>query len=168
MSDIITQVDKYKKGWTGGLPETACGSGSRLSKTIKQRKWIPYIIEKYNIKTISDIGAGDLNWVKKMDLSGVEYTPYDLVPRHPDVIEFDLIQHVPPKTDLILCLWVLNHLPFEHCQHAIKNIIDSGSKYLMMTDRPRYHADQPPEILMDAIEAMPLNDKGDSIRLIKL
>ena len=31
---------------------------------------IPQIIEKYGIRSIADIGAGDLNWIKTMDLSG--------------------------------------------------------------------------------------------------
>lgn len=169
MSDMITQVDKYKKGWTGGLPETPCGNGSKLSKTIEQRKWIPRIIEQNDIKTIADIGAGDLNWIKKTHIPNeIEYTPYDLVPRLPEVRKFDLVQQIAPKVDLIMCLWVLNHLPYEHCQQAIKNIKASGAKYLLMTDRLRYRADQPPEIEMPYIDRLMLNDKGDSIMLIDL
>ncbi len=83
MSDIITQVNKYKKGWGGGLPETPCGSGSLLKNTEAQRIWIPAIFKKYNIRTVADIGAGDLNWISQMDTSGIAYQAYDLVPRHP-------------------------------------------------------------------------------------
>lgn len=168
MSDIVTQVDKYVKGWSGGLPETPCGHGSKFSTTEAQRKWIPEIIEKYDIQTIADIGAGDLNWIKRTNLNGAEYTPYDLVPRQPEVKRFDLLQQIPPKVDLIMCLWVLNHFPFEHCQQAIKNLKASGAKYLMMTDRLRYRADQPPEIDMPFIDKLVLNDKGDSIKLVQL
>ena len=32
MNDIVTNPDKYKQGWTGGLPETECGSGSKISE----------------------------------------------------------------------------------------------------------------------------------------
>lgn len=129
--------------------------------------WIPQMVEKHGIKTVADIGAGDLNWIQRMEWD-VEYSAFDLVPRHLNVQQFDLLQEVPPKVDMILCLWVLNHLPFDHCRVAINNLKASGSKYLMMTDRLRYRADQPPEIDMPAIESMPLNDKGDSIKLIKL
>ena len=165
MPGIITEIDKYKKGWTGGLPETPCGFGSKLKSTEKQRKWMPEIFVKYNIQSIADIGAGDLNWIKHIDLGDIEYHAYDLVPRHPEVRYFDLLKSTPPKVDLIICLWVLNHMPVEHCRQAIENLKASGSKYLMMTDVERYHKDQPPEILMDHIEML---DNGDLLGTIKL
>lgn len=171
MSDIITETDKYKKGWGGGLPETPCGNGSRLSQTVDQRKWIPEIVQKYNIKTIADIGAGDLNWIKHTTLGDVEYKAYDLVPRKAEVISFDLIKQVPPKVDLIMCLWVLNHFPIEHCRQAVHNLLASGAKYILMTDRERYREFQPSEhdtLLSMTIDKMVLNEKNDSIRLIKL
>lgn len=167
-TDIITEVDKYKKGWFGGLPETPCGSGSKLENTVEQRAWLQRIIKQYDIKTIADIGAGDLNWIKKMDLSGVEYIPYDLVPRKPEVIKFNIIEEIPESVDLILCFWVLNHFPYEHCKRALHNLKASGSKYLAMTDRPKWHEEQPPEIQMTAVEQIILNQKGDNIQLIKL
>jgi hypothetical protein len=167
LGDIITEVSKYQVGWKGGLPETVCGSGSRLSNTEAQREWIPAMVEKYKIKSIADIGAGDLNWVKKLDWD-VNYTPYDLVPRQPEVKQFDLVQEVPPKVDMIMCLWVLNHFPYDHCKQALKNIFKSKAKYLMMTDRPIWREEQPAEIDMPFIEELVLNGKQDSIRLIKL
>lgn len=168
MGDIITQVEKYERGWRGGLPETPCGHGSKLSSTVEQRKWIPEMIRKYAIRSVADVGAGDLNWARLIDWSGVDYVALDLVPRHPAVIRFDLIHQVPPQVDLLLVLWVLNHFPFDHCRRAIENLKASGSTYLMMTDRLRYRPDQPPEIDMPAIESLPLNDKGDSIKLVAL
>jgi len=167
-SGIITEKEKYKKGWTGGLPETPCGYGSKLSATKKQRDWMPEIFEKYNIKSIADIGAGDLNWIKHIDLGDIEYQAFDLVPRHPEVRSFDLLKKVPPKVDLIICLWVLNHMPYDHCKQAIKNLKKSGAKYLMMTDVERYHKNQPPEIQMDHIEMLNNGDLLGTIKLIKL
>ena len=169
MGDIITEVEKYKKGWGGGLPETPCGAGSKLSNTKQQRDWIPKILNKYMIQSIADIGAGDLNWIKHTHIPGtIEYTPYDLVPRLPEVRKFDLLKQIPPKVDLIMCLWVLNHLPYDHCKKAIENIKASGAKYLMMTDRPVWREEQPPEIEMPYLEELVLNEKQDSIRLIAL
>ena len=126
------------------------------------------MIAKHGIKSIADIGAGDMNWIKKTDLSGVQYIPYDLVPRQPEVIPFNLVEEVPDKVDMIMCLWVLNHFPYDSCLQAIKNIKASGAKYLMMTDRLRYREDQPSEIIMPYIDKLLLNDKGDSIMLIEL
>ena len=169
MGDVITDVNKFHKGWHSGLPETPCGFGSKLNQTEKQRQWIPKIIQKYGIKSIADIGAGDLNWIKEMDLSGVEYTPYDLVPRLPEVQKFDLVNEIPPKVDMLMCLWVLNHLPKEQSRLAIQNLKSSGSHYLLMSDRPRWHSEQPKEIHMPFIEELVVNvKKNDRILLVDL
>ena len=168
MSDIIRNKKQFKKGWKNGMPETPCGLGSTLSETEKQRKWIPEILKKYDIHSIADIGAGDLNWIAHTDLNGCEYTAYAPVPRKKEVIKFDITKEVPPKVDLIICLWVLNHLPKKESQKAIQNIKNSGAKYLMMTDRPRWHKEQPDEIHMAHIEWIILNKKRDNIKLIKL
>ncbi len=169
MSDLISDPAKYKKGWTGGLPETPCGFGSTMQATKAQREWIPAIIDDFNIQSIADVGAGDLNWIKNMGIpDNVEYWAYDLVPRSPEVIKFDLVKEVPAPVDMIMCLWVLNHFPFNECKQALENIKKSGARYLLITDRLRYRKDQPIEINMKAVCEMSLNDKGDSIKLIDL
>lgn len=164
------RIKKYTRGWNGGKPETVCGWGSKLSITEKQRQWIPKILFDYNIKTIADIGAGDLHWVKKMDLhKGIEYTPYDLVPRLPEVQYFDLLKSIPPKVDLLMCLWVLNHFSKDECRLAIENIKASGSKYLLITYRPKYAPDLPIEHEMPFIEEMLIDEKMDCyLRLVDL
>ena len=117
---------------------------------------------------IADIGAGDLNWIKHIDLGDIDYQAFDLVPRHPEVRSFDLLKKVPPKVDLIICFWVLNHMPKAHCKKAIENLKKSGAKYLMMTDVERYHKDQPKEIKMDYIECLNNGELLGTIKLIKL
>jgi len=170
MGDIILNQEEFKRGWSSGLPETPCGFGSKLSETKKQREWIPGILKKYRIKSIADIGAGDLNWIRRMDMGNVTYLPFDLVPRHPSVTQFDLVKQVPPKVDMIMCLWVLNHLPADDCLKAIANIKASGAKYLMMTDRPKWHSEQPDELKeMEAITQIVIRPtSGDLIKFIKL
>ena len=137
MNGIITEITKYQKGWHGGLPETACGFGSRVSETKIQRHWISEMVRKRQISTISDIGAGDLNWIHLIDWPhAVKYQPFDIVPRHQSVETFDIIHQVPAPVDCLMCLWVLNHLPEDHARQAIENLMASGSKYLMMTYWP--------------------------------
>lgn len=133
-SDIITDVEKYKKGWHGGLPETPCGFGSKMDQTGPQRAWIPRMVEKYNIRSIVDVGAGDLNWMRHIKWPHeVEYTPLDLVPRHESVKPFDLLQAIPPQADLVMCLWVLNHFPEEQAKIGLDNLLASKPKYIMYT-----------------------------------
>ena len=172
LADTITDTAKYKIGWVGGLPETPCGHGSKLSSTKMQRAWIPQIVEKYAIKSIADIGAGDLNWVGSMALpAGVTYTAYDLVPRKTTITKFDIVNEIPPRVDLLMCLWVLNHFPIDHCIQAIENLKLSGSRYLMMTYRQRYAAGSPKDLISmidGAVERLVLNDKQDQIVLVAL
>lgn len=170
VQDITEEArkEKYKKGWGSGLPETPCGSGSVIKNTEKQRTWIPEVIRKYNIKSIADIGAGDLQWVKMMDLSGVEYSAYDFHIRHPDVKYFDLLKEIPPKVDLIMCLWVINHFPYDHAVKAMANIKASGSKYLMITGKEDWHEYQPPEVSSEPLEIADVDIKDCYIKLIKL
>jgi hypothetical protein len=168
MGDVISDPEKFRLGWIGGKPETPCGYGSTMAATRSQRHWIPTVIDFYRIRTIVDVGAGDMNWIRHTDLRGAQYTPLDLVPRLPEVKEFNLLLEVPPAADLLICLWVLNHLPYDDCRKAIANLKASGSRLLLMTDRPRWHHEQPPEIQMEYIEELPLNDKGDRILLCPL
>jgi len=170
MGDIIADREKFQRGWTGGLPETPCGAGSKVDQTETQRKWIPRMVGKYGIKSIADIGAGDLNWVSLITWPReVCYWAYDLVPRHKSVQAFDLLIQRPPCVDLLMCLWVLNHLPFAECQAALANIRASGSRYLMLTDRPKWHHEQPPEIQMPYLEELLLRaETGDRLLLVDL
>lgn len=170
MGDVIYDRHKFVRGWTGGLPETPCGYGSRLDQTEAQRRWIPEIVAKYGITSIGDIGAGDLNWIRQMRLPrGVTYAAYDLVPRHPDVSQIDIVRDVPRRFDLLMCLWVLNHLPPDACRAALGNLRVSGSRYLLMTDRPKWHAEQPPEIIMPHIAELVLRpESGDRMLLADL
>jgi hypothetical protein len=67
MGDIVAR-EKFSRGWKGGLPETPCGYGSTLEATKAQRDWIPQVIRRHGITSIVDVGAGDLNWIKLVDL----------------------------------------------------------------------------------------------------
>lgn len=135
--DVITDVSKYQRGWAGGLPETQCGFGSRVAETGKQRDFLHRIVKDYGIKTVADIGAGDLNWIQHMQW-GVQYQGYDLVPRHPDVQAFNLLEEVPPKSDLLMCIWVLNHFTEDQAQVAFRHLMQSRSRYLVMTYDSRH------------------------------
>jgi hypothetical protein len=156
------RADNFAGGWKGGLPETPCGYGSTLAATERQRRWIPAIFELYEIRSVADIGAGDLNWIAETDLSGINYRAYDLNPRAPGVERFNLLEEIPPAADCIMCLWVLNHLAEEEVETALANIAASGASYLMVTHRPAC------PIILESIEILPLNEKGDCIKFIRL
>jgi hypothetical protein len=122
-----------------------CGRGSCFELTEITRTLLEDIVEKYNIKTVSDAGAGDLSWVHSTNWD-VEYTGYDIRKWHPDIIEFDVTKDVLPKSDLIICRHVLNHIPAELREEAIDRFKESGSKYLFLTHgnpEPPYGLEKP-------------------------
>lgn len=134
---LITDVEKYRKGWIGGLPETPCGYGSMVDQTILQRKALSRWVDKYHVSTLVDVGAGDLNWIRHVKWPRpLRYIPLDLVPRHPEVEQFDLIHQVPPSCDMVLCLWLINHLPDDHAKAAWTNLLKTDCKYIVYTYWP--------------------------------
>ena len=124
--------ERMQKGWRGGLSDgTVCGNSSTLENTRGAREWLPRMVEKYEIKTVCDAGAGDLHWIRKVAWD-VDYFPFDLIPRHKAVVKFDITAEVLPPCDLILCRAVLNHLDTERVRNAIELFRMSG-RYLVAT-----------------------------------
>ena len=124
----------FQKGWESGLPETPCGRGSMRERTFVQRATLPAWVAEFHIRSLVDIGAGDLNWISLIKWPhALEYIPLDLVPRHHDVRQFDVIYDVPPAADCGMCLWLLNHLPEHQAKAALGNIQQAGYKYLIYT-----------------------------------
>lgn len=134
---MINKKSDFAKGWASGLPETVCGGGSTMVQTEIQRAVLPRWVAEFDINTIVDVGAGDLNWVQAVEWPHeVFYAPLDLVPRHESVSQFDITEAVPPAADLLLFLWVGNHMPVEDCEAAMRNLQESGSRYLALTYAP--------------------------------
>ncbi len=109
-----------------------CGRGSLFENTAKTRNILNEIVKKYEIKSVADAGAGDLSWISATDWN-VEYTPYDIRKWHPDIVLCDITMDILPKTDLILCRHVLNHLDNDLAKEARDRFDESGSKYLLLT-----------------------------------
>jgi len=154
---------EFRRGWASGLPETPCGRGSTAAATLKQRKVLAGWIEKYQIKSIVDVGAGDLNWVRLMHLE-VDYQPLDLVPRAPEVKKFDLVYQIPPACDMVWCLWLLNHLPEYRAKAALDNLLQTDCKYIVYTWWPG---------MAEMLDICPTEhavikaEKGAELRLVK-
>ena len=163
MNDTINNRSKYKQGWTGGLPETECGFGSKLEQTKAQRDWLPKIVKDYGITSIADIGAGDLNWMRHVNL-GCDYQGYDLVPRHPDVKPFDLLADPMPVADCYLCVWVLNHFPADAALLALQRLQTGGkasialpAKYLIM----QYETRMPSFLDLPYLDSVTIRARSD-------
>ena len=120
--------------WGSGLPETPCGKGSRIENTEVIRAWLPEMIDKYDIFSIADIGCGDQNWIHHCLPDGIDYSGYDLIPRRSDVATFDVTREVLPfSCELVMCIYVLNHLRPDMAERALRLIGESRPLYLLMS-----------------------------------
>ena len=143
---IFTEI--YEKNlWTS--KESNSGLGSELKSTEVIRQEIPEVIKKFNIKSVLDIPCGDFNWMNHIDLTDVNYIGADIVEsliennkKKFDGVNFqvlDITQDTLPKVDLIFARDILGHFTYENINKSIKNIINSGSKYLLTTSFTKWH-----------------------------
>lgn len=127
--------ERMRAGWQMGRPFTVCGNGSTLASTSNVRSWLPRVVEKYGIRSVNDAGAGDMAWIRRV-VWAVDYMPFDLVPRHPDVVKWDITTQVLPRADAILCRHVLNHLQ-ERIAQTVDLLKASRCDYLIATQYDR-------------------------------
>lgn len=144
-ADVFTRV--YETGLWGKDEQGngTSGSGSTLENATEYIVFLNKFIQRNQIKTVVDIGCGDWEVMKHVDLSGVEYIGVDVVPSiiqrniekyassHVHFIVADCIQDPLPKADLLLCKDVFNHLPND----LVFKVIDRFRNYrhiLVTTD----------------------------------
>lgn len=110
-----------------------------------------------------DAPCGDFNWMRHVDLSGVNYVGGDVVaeiisdntkkyPAHSFTC-LDLRCEPIPQVDLIFCRDCFVHLPFKDISLVVQKIKESGSNYLMLTTFPETNKN------IDTVEVLwrPLN-----------
>lgn len=132
---MLTDEEMHQRmaaGWSGGKKGgTVCGCGSLPRYTQAARRALLKWTAKYQIQTVNDAGAGDLKWKEGFKWP-VDYRAYDLIPRHPDVVQLDITTQAMRPCDLILCRAVLNHLDEGRMLLALEQFKKSGT-YLAAT-----------------------------------
>jgi SAM-dependent methyltransferase len=123
--------------------ESASGPGSRRDQTRILRAELPLLLARLGIRRLLDLGCGDLNWMRELELPIDLYIGVDVVP---DVVEAnrvryggprrqflvcDLVHDALPSVDLVLCRDVLIHFPNEELSVALDAIVATGARYLL-------------------------------------
>ena len=131
-----------KNAWKGGLPETICGSGSTIRNSSIIIEGLNKMINNYDIKSIADLGCGDFNWMKKVNLSSIDYIGYDwFIKNNADIYGSENITFAEGniadidirKSDLVICKDVMIHMDNDHALAILNNIKRSKPKYLFVT-----------------------------------
>lgn len=118
---------KFPNRWSGGGAETVCGRGSKYENSHNFRKFLKKLLADCCIESITDLGCGDGNIYRGLDLSEYNYIGYDIVerPTHPYKTEVKNIcdsSEEFKKSDLFVCRDVMFHLPNDLCLKLINNI----------------------------------------------
>ena len=124
------------------------GPGSTLAFTARIRVHLREWFERFGVRSIVDVGCGDMTWLPSLNLSGVEYRGFDIsrvVVRHNNerfqadarfanrFAVLDLRSQIPPRADMVIARDVLFHLPPAVALAALRNINASGARYLVTT-----------------------------------
>lgn len=126
--------------------ESRSGTGSTMAATVAVRKWLPHFCWKRSIATLLDLPCGDHHWMASVELPRTRYTGADVIEdvvreakrNRPDR-EFAVLNVLTDpvgKHDLIMCRDLLVHLDLSSAATAVRNFIESKSKYLAVTDFP--------------------------------
>ena len=137
----------YKQNRWGGR-DSLSGPGSDDPQTDVLVAGLPRVLRELNTSALLDIPCGDFHWMRKVDLTGIEYTGADIVRElivrnsqlfgheHIRFQHLDLMQGPLPGADLILCRDCLVHFSYADIRRALGVMIASGSKYLLTTTFP--------------------------------
>jgi 2-polyprenyl-3-methyl-5-hydroxy-6-metoxy-1,4-benzoquinol methylase len=136
----------HEGAWKGSVPS---GPGSSLGVTALIRERMAEAFDDLGIRSLCDAPCGDMTWMSTMTDRLDSYTGIDVVEelieahnarKQPnqtflagDIITMDL-----PRADAILCRDCLVHLPLEHAQSALRNMVRSGATYLILTTFPKW------------------------------
>src|ERR1017187_2670419 len=116
-------VQRFTEAFDHGIwndNESVSGPGSTLRYTSDLRATLPGLIRALGCKSMLDAPCGDFNWMKEVDLSGIDYMGVDIVPalianhrakyqQHRFAVQ-DITKDAFPKVDFVLCRDVLFHL----------------------------------------------------------
>jgi 2-polyprenyl-3-methyl-5-hydroxy-6-metoxy-1,4-benzoquinol methylase len=144
-----------------GGTESISGSGSTLARTDNIINGLSTIFKKFNVKTVLDIPCGDFHWMQNVDYTGITYIGGDIVGemivdnnekyKSPTIsfAQMDITSTTLPVVDVIIVRDCLVHLPTDQAQLAIKNILKSGIKYLLITTFPGRNTNTDIQIIGD-------------------
>lgn len=142
----VFETRRWATGESVSGPGSDHGSGSVEHTARLLHRFIPEL----GIGSIADIPCGDFHWMGDV-LSAhpeIRYAGYDIVEpliarnwrSHPGraFAVLDIVTEVPPPADLILCKDLVNHLYEADVRAALRNMVASGSTWLLITSNTGY------------------------------
>lgn len=135
--------------WRANKNESLSGYGSSYKATKNILRELENFIKKENITTLFDAPCGDFFWLQKINLKKLKYLGADIVREminennkiyrklNVDFIQFDILNQVPERFDLIINRDCLVHFDDKDVMKALENFKKSQSKYFASTTYPK-------------------------------
>ncbi len=143
LNSKIFQDIYESRGWPS--QESLSGSGSDHRNTERIIRELPELLGRIGVTSILDIPCGDFNWMRHVNLSGIQYIGADIVPKlvesnqerygspERQFLHLDLLTEDLPACDLIFCRDCLFHFSHNDVFRALNNLARSEAKYLLTT-----------------------------------
>lgn len=140
--EIFTDI-YTNNAWHG--KDSSSGTGSDLHQTRVIAEELPGLITDLGVSTMLDIPCGDFHWMKRVDLSHIEYIGADIVNElirinnnqfGKDCVCFqklNLIEDRLPQVDMIFCRDCLVHFSYTDIFRALKNMCKNHAEYILTT-----------------------------------
>lgn len=135
------------------------GPGSSLDCTERLRDELQAMLARLNVHTMLDVACGDWNWMRLVDLTGIEYTGWDVDPgriarcryrigigdftstdrpntHFEQVNALEADANLLSEYDLVLARDFLPHLPNGHIQEFLGKLTRGGSQWLLASTYP--------------------------------
>ncbi|MBP2302790.1 capsular polysaccharide synthesis protein [Azospirillum picis] len=128
--------------------ESVSGPGASLHQTVEVRRALPLLLQHLHARVLLDVPCGDFHWMDRVRLGIETYIGVDPLEslilrnreRHmaPDreFLALDLIGDPLPTADVVLCRDCLVHLSHDDALRVLRNIVDSRSRYVLITTFP--------------------------------
>lgn len=139
-----------------GDDESFSGPGSRrgsISVNVALEALEKAVVE-HRIRSISDIPCGDFNWMPDFLARhpGLKYSGFDIVQsivsanrlKNPsrEFRVLDVTSEPPPRSDLIFCKDLVNHLTYADVLRLVANMKKSKSQYLLLSSNFGHHNEE--------------------------
>lgn len=153
--DLFTSYYR-NNSWNG--EESLSGPGSDYEQTKFLIPELQIMLGKLKIKTMLDAPCGDFNWMRHMNLEGIEYHGGDIVDevinennkkyksKNIKFSALDIVNDKIGRYDLVMVRDCLVHLSTDQVLRALRNIKSSQSKYLLTTNFTWKHIENNQEI----------------------
>lgn len=142
MKDVF--VNYFHQNYWGSN-ESVSGPGSELKITQVLIPQLNDLLDRFNIQSVLDIPCGDFNWMQQVKLQNRNYLGGDIVEEliqqnnqkfssdHLTFKVMDITDDDLPASDLVVCRDCLVHFSYTEIYKALRQIKNSGSKYLLAT-----------------------------------